>query len=206
MPESCLDTRGDLPFFQPGVRPTTSGARLLKGLMLVLSMGWLAIPVVDLVTAHAGAARTVGALAAFAAWLAVYIAGIVGPRRLSTRETLVWAGALSAIAAALTVADRPSWGTLYVYCAIAGAMTLDPARYAIRWVLGITALCGVTLLISHDPDGTLVSLTATTLALGFLMFSFGRLDPRQPRAARGARGARRTRRRSGGSALCARPA
>ncbi|MFN8204428.1 MAG: histidine kinase [Solirubrobacteraceae bacterium] len=175
MPDDCRHTTDDLPFFQPGVRPATRSARLMKLTLLALSMGWLAIPVVDLLTARVGVGRTAGALAAFAVWLAVYFTGVVGPMRLTTRDAFAWAGTLTVMATALTCLERSSWATLYVYCAVAGAMALDPARYAIRWVVGVTALCAATLTIGQAPDSALVSLTVTTLSIGFLMFAFGRL-------------------------------
>jgi len=173
VPDQCQPD--SLRFFAPGVRPTTRGARALKTFMISLSLGWLAIPIVDLLRSDAEPWRVGAALAGFAAWLGVYFTRILPPRFHDGRSPLSWLAVMLAIAIGLTLADRPSWSTLFVYCAVAGAMTLDPPAHAVRWVVGCAGLCAASLLAAHAPDGTVVSLTATTLAIGFLMFAFGQV-------------------------------
>jgi two-component system, NarL family, response regulator DesR len=81
---------------------------------------------------------------------------------------------LAGIAGVLTVADRPSWSLLFVFTAIAGAMRLS-RRDAALWIVFCTCLTAATLIAAQSDAAATISFTATTLAIGFMMFAFRRL-------------------------------
>jgi two-component system sensor histidine kinase DesK len=165
------------PIFAPGLRPATPAGRARKALGISLSLAWLAIPIIDLANGDPSWERVVIVLLGLVAWGVVYLGYVLARRgERTTRQTMVWLLTLVAITTTLTLADRPSWAILLVYCSAAGGIALDDDRWAARWILFCTALCALLLFTITDPDdGTGISLTATTLAIGFLMFSFGRL-------------------------------
>jgi two-component system, NarL family, sensor histidine kinase DesK len=170
--DQCVDRQ---PLFAPGLRPDSPAGRLRKTVGISLSLGWIAIPIVDLVGSGTPWWRIVVVLAGLVVWGAIYLGYVLRrePER-DSRLTLGWLLALAAIAVTLSVADRWSWAILLIYCSAAGGIALTNDRWAARWILGCTVLCGA-LLFPNTDDGTALSLTATTLAIGFLMFSFGRL-------------------------------
>jgi two-component system, NarL family, sensor histidine kinase DesK len=164
------------PIFAPGLRPTTPAGRLRKTVGISLSLGWLAIPVVDLAGSHPAWWRVALVAVAMAVWFVVYLGYVLArPPIGRQRDTLIWLLVLAAIAVVLTVADRPTWAILVIYCSAAGGISLDDDRWAARWIFGCTGLAAVLLFSSDIDDGSAISLTATTLAIGFLMFSFGRM-------------------------------
>lgn len=142
-----------------------------------LTLGWLALPIADLLGSGSPAWRVAVVLAALGAWLAVCAANALDARSggAPAGRTLALLAALAAIPAALTLADRPSWALLFVYAAIAGALTLADDRLGTAWVLLCTGLCGGLLLAAGEPAGAALALGATTLAMGFLLFALGRL-------------------------------
>jgi two-component system sensor histidine kinase DesK len=168
--------------FAPGLRPATPAGRVRKAIGISFSMAWLLWPILDLATSGAPAGRMVAVYAGLAAWLAVYFVWVLdnpGGRRGEDddRRTLVWLVVLLAGAVALTAGDRESWSVLFVYSAAAGGIGLTNDRWGARWIFVCTAACAVVLgaVRNVDDRGTAVSISATTLAIGFLMFSFGRL-------------------------------
>lgn len=183
MPEDCsaYGSRPGLgpgrePLFAPGLRPATPAGRVRKAVGISLSMGWLLWPIIDLATSGSPPWRMVASYVCLAVWLAIYLGWVLG--RVddpSDREDLVWLSVLLAGAVALTAADRVAWSVLIVYCASAGGISLTNDRWAARWIILCTAVCATVLFGQGDPGGVGVSLTATTIAIGFLMFSFGRL-------------------------------
>jgi two-component system sensor histidine kinase DesK len=166
--------------FAPGLRPATPAGRVRKAVGISFSMAWLLWPILDLATSGAPAWRMAAAYAGLVGWLAVYFVWVLanpGGREEDDRRTLLWLVVLLVGAAALTAGDRVSWCVLFVYSSAAGGIGLTNDRWAARWILLCTAVCGVVLGAVRNPDdgGTAVSIGATTLAIGFLMFSFGRL-------------------------------
>ncbi len=168
---------GREPVFAPGLRPATPAGRARKALGIGLSMAWLLWPILDLATSGASAGRMVAVYAGIIAWLAIYLFWVLGRvQEPSDRENLVWLSILLLGAIVLTSLDRVSWSVLFVYCASAGGISISNDRWAARWIIGCTVACGIVLFgVLGDPDGVGISLTATTLAIGFLLFSFGRL-------------------------------
>jgi two-component system sensor histidine kinase DesK len=167
---------GREPILAPGLRPSTPAGRVRKGLGIGMSMAWLLWPILDLATAHEPAWRMAVVYAAVVAWLAIYLFWVLGRvTEPSDRENLVFLALLLFGAVVLSVADRGSWAVLFVYCSSAGGIALSNDRWAARWIILCTAACaGVLFGVRGEPAAAL-SLTATTLAIGFLLFSFGRL-------------------------------
>jgi two-component system sensor histidine kinase DesK len=168
---------GREPIFAPGLRPATPAGRARKALGIGLSMAWLLWPILDLATADEPAWRMAVVYAAVVAWLGIYLFWVLGRvTEPSDRENLVFLSLLLLGAIVLSVADRGSWAVLFVYCSSAGGMALNNDRWAARWIIVCTVACaGVLFGVLGGADGAALSLTATTLAIGFLLFSFGRL-------------------------------
>ncbi len=141
---------------------------------ILLSMGWLALPLSDLFGSHPSPLRVVLALAPFAGFLVLYVGYALRADELGPRVRAATLLGLVALATLLTLADRSSWALLFVFAAAAAGVRL-PARQGAAAVLVCTALCAGVSALAHAPEDQLTSLTATTLAIGFMMMSFGRL-------------------------------
>jgi two-component system sensor histidine kinase DesK len=163
--------------FLPGSMPVTPADWRRKRIAINISFLWLLVPVSDLLSSHPPTWRAVLALAGMALFIGVYN-GL--PDRHPTflgnkpRNDALRLVVLTAAALVLTVAERPSWSALFVFLAIAGAMRL-PRRDGALWVVFCTGLTAATLVAIDAGAGTTISLTATTLGIGFMMFAFRRL-------------------------------
>jgi two-component system sensor histidine kinase DesK len=161
--------------FMPGATPVSAADWRRKRIAINVSMLWLLFPLLDLAGAHPGPVRAAVALAAAALFVAIYnwLPRERRPARLAPRVALSLV-ALTTIATVLTVAERQSWALLFVFTAIAGVMRLS-RRDGALWVIFCTCLTAATLVMAHADAGTTISLTATTLGIGFMMFAFRRL-------------------------------
>ena len=158
------------------MRPTTSAGRWRKALGISLSMAWILWPILELATSGAPAWRMLAVYTGVSVWIAVYMGWIVLRIDEPTdTENIVLLSVLLAGAISVTIADRESWSVLFVYCATAGGMAIENDRWGARWILVCTAACAIVLFVVVGDADTGFSLTATTLAIGFLLFSFGRL-------------------------------
>ena len=168
---------GREPIFAPGLRPATPAGRARKAVGICLSMAWLLWPVLELATSGATVWRMLAAYAGIAVWVAIYMGWILARIQEPTdTQNILLLSVLLAGAVALTIADRPAWSVLFVYCATAGGISISNDRWAARWIITCTAVSADVLFgVLGDPDGSGISLTATTLASGVLLFSFGRL-------------------------------
>jgi len=161
--------------FMPGAAPVTAADRRRKRIAINVSMLWLLFPLLDLAGSHPGLLRAALALAAAALFVAIYN-WLPRDRRQArpTSGVMLSLAALTAIAIVLTVAERQTWGLLFVFTAIAGVMRLSRREGAL-WIIFCACLTTATLLPDHADDGTTISLAATTLGIGFMMFAFRRL-------------------------------
>jgi two-component system sensor histidine kinase DesK len=157
----------------PGSAPLTAGDRWRKRIAINVSLLWLLFPVLDLAGSHPGPLRAAGVGAAALVFVAIYarMPGLRSPGRQAAAPSLV---VLALISIVLTLADRPGWSALFIFTAIFGAMRLE-RRDGVAWILLCTALAAGTNLADASDAGTTISLTATTLAIGFMMFAFRRL-------------------------------
>lgn len=170
----------DRPFdptgmFMPGAIPVTARERWQKRIAINISFFWLVFPVLDLAGSHPHPLRVVAVGAAVLAYVAVYNRL---PRRrppnLPVRRTATLLAVLALITTVLTLADRSSWSLLFVFTAISGAMGL-PRRPAVRWVLFCTLLTAAMNVAAGSDATSTISLTATTVAIGMMMFAFRQL-------------------------------
>jgi two-component system sensor histidine kinase DesK len=161
--------------FMPGAVPVTARDYWQKRIAINIAFFWLVFPVLDLAGSHPHPLRAVAVGVAVLAYVAVYNRLPRWRRPLvPTRKVAPPLAVLALITTVLTLADRPSWSLLFVFTAISGAMGL-PRRAAVRWVLFCTLLTAVTnVAAGSDPTST-VSLTATTVAIGMMMFAFRQL-------------------------------
>lgn len=179
IPATGFDPRGG-PFdptgiFMPGAVPVTSADWWRKRIAINVSLLWLLFPVLDLAGSHPAPLRAVLVAVAALSFVVVYNVFPRQPAPLrQTRALALPLIALALIATGLTLADRSSWALLFVFTAISGAMRL-PRRHAAAWIFVCTALTAVTSLTASGDVGATISLTATTLAIGFMMFAFRRL-------------------------------
>ncbi|MGH2941540.1 MAG: sensor histidine kinase [Solirubrobacteraceae bacterium] len=161
--------------FMPGTVPLTAADRRRKRIAINVAFLWTLFPLSDLADSHPGTLRALLALGALALFAAVYnLLPRQSPQpRLSCAPTLGLA-LLTVIAVAMTVAERSSWSLLFVFTAIAGAMRLS-RRDAGLWIVFCAILATASLAIDHADAETTITVAATTLAIGFMMFAFRRL-------------------------------
>src|SRR3954469_470474 len=138
-----------------------------------VGMLWLLIPVVDLFQSDPPAAHVVLGLGGFAAFIWLYLARIM-QWRCSDREAIITVVAMAAIATVLTVAERPTWGLLFVYTAAAAGLRLPP-RLDAGGVAACTVLCAVALPLAGADDGWAISIAATTAGIGALFLALSGL-------------------------------
>jgi two-component system sensor histidine kinase DesK len=157
----------------PGSVPVTAGDRWRKRIAINVSLLWLLFPALDLAGSHPGAPRAAGVGIAVLVFIVVY--GRLPRARWEGRRAAAPAlAALTLISTVLTLADRPSWSAMFIFTAIFGAMRLGRPD-GVGWILLCTALAAGTNLADASDAGTTISLTATTLAIGLMMFAFRRL-------------------------------
>ena len=109
--------------------------------------------------------RSPGALVFVVAYIALVFAA-----RAARRERLVPAlfGLLVAVATALTLADRPGWGFLFIYCAACTAFVSTPAL-GFAGVIGCTVLAGGVSALGGASGGTTAGFVTSSLGIGLLM-------------------------------------
>lgn len=162
-------------WFLPGRLPVTKSERRQKRIGINISFLWLLFPVTDLAGSHASAQRIALVVAGTIAFIAIY--NWLPFERPPLSKPWAVAGqlvALTVIAAVLALADRQSWSLLFLFAGISGAMRL-PRPQAAAWIVFCTILTAAANLLDHADSASTISLTATTLAIGFMMFAFRRL-------------------------------
>ncbi|MEA2154186.1 MAG: two-component system, NarL family, sensor histidine kinase DesK [Solirubrobacteraceae bacterium] len=159
----------------PGARPVTRADWRRKRIAINVSFLWILFPVSDLLGSHPGSPRAAAVLAAVALFVVAYnvLPRRHGPPSHDWRMSLTLA-LLALLAIALTVADRGSWSILFIFTAIGGAMRL-PRRAGALWIVLCTALSAATLVAVHGDAAATISISASTLGIGFMMFAFRRL-------------------------------
>jgi two-component system sensor histidine kinase DesK len=159
----------------PGAVPRTPREWRHKRIAINVSFLWLLFPVFDLAGSHPSPLRAGCVAVGVVAFVLLY--NRIPRERPSFEATRVVAptlAVLATIAIALTLADRPSWSILFIFTAISGAMRLG-RRDAALWILLCTVLCVAGNVLDSTDVGDTISLSATTLAIGFMMFAFRRL-------------------------------
>ena len=135
----------------------------------VLWLGFIVVPLIDAITHHGPHARHWIAIVGAAAFVAAYVTLVVRWRR-RPRGRVPWGllALLVVVAITLTVADRPGWGFLLVYCAACVAL-MGPAPWGFLGVLGCSALAGGASLLGGASGGQAIGFAATAAGIGLLM-------------------------------------
>ncbi len=149
--------------------------RLIRGRHAgsVFSLVWLAFPIADLATSSPSPIRIALVAAGAAAFAAVYLRALWNPFASTTRSIAPPGIALAAIAAALSIADRPSWLLLFVLIGTMTSLTL-PERRAPGPLIACASLALAIGVLAGD-DGNAVTIAATTIGIGILMMGFARV-------------------------------
>jgi two-component system sensor histidine kinase DesK len=178
MSKSRVPERPQCPPFDPtgmmpGVLAASASDRWRRRIAINVSLLWLLFPVLDLAGAHPTPIHAVLVALPVIAFVAIYARL---PRARSPGMTEVGASlaALTLIATGLTLADRTIWAELFIFAAIFGAVRLD-RRGGSVWILWCAALTAATTAAGTSDVGSTVSLTASTLAVGFMMMAFRQL-------------------------------
>jgi two-component system sensor histidine kinase DesK len=162
-------------WFTPGKVPESADERRRKRIAINVSFLWLLFPLLDMAHADPGPLRIALVVAATVTFIVVYNWLPQGrPPQAPLRTVAATLAVLTGVAWTLTLADRQSWSLLFVFVAISGAMRL-PVRPAWGWLLLCTAFTAASNVLAGANAGSTISLTATTLAIGFMMFAFRRL-------------------------------
>jgi hypothetical protein len=85
---------------------------------MLVWLGFIVFPLVDALGHHEPLVRRLLSIAGAAVFVGAYVALVLSWRtRRTTPIPTVFFGVLIAVATALTLADRSSWGFLFTYCA-----------------------------------------------------------------------------------------
>jgi two-component system sensor histidine kinase DesK len=139
----------------------------------VFSLVWLGFPIAGLATSSPSPLRVALVAVGAASFAAIYLRALWNPFTATTRSIAPPGVALAAIAAALTLADRPSWSLLFVLIGTMTSLTL-PERRAPGPLIACALLAVVIGVLAGD-DGYAVTIAATTIGIGILMMGFARL-------------------------------
>jgi two-component system, NarL family, sensor histidine kinase DesK len=130
---------------------------------------FIAIPLVDAVSSHNDGPSKALTVLATIAFLVVFVSTAVRQDKpLPDRQALRSVGTLLAISVALTVLDRPGWGTLFIFTVVAIAMCIR-SPFSFYGVLLCTALCVGSLLAADAAAGAIFGFATPTLGIGMLM-------------------------------------
>ncbi len=143
----------------PGVRLGSS----------LIWLGFILFPLVNAFTNQGAAIRHGLVILGALVFIAAYV-GLVFAARARRSDRLVPAlfVVLIAVAAALTLADRPSWGFLFIYCAACTAFVATAALGFVG-VIGCTALAGGLTALAGGNGGTAFGFVTSSLGIGLLM-------------------------------------
>lgn len=146
--------------------------RLMGGVWII----FLVYPVADLFQRHYSFMHRGLTLLALAIFLAIYLPlTIFRTTFIEPATGLRWLGvaALYALAIAMSLANGPSWLTLFLYCeATIGWL---PPRIAVRGIAATTALVFLLALVLHADPLNVSALTLQTALVGFLILSMFRM-------------------------------
>ena len=158
--------------------PTTFAGRLSSRRRTDIGLGaaliWLAFiafPLVDAITSSGSALGHALAIVGAAVFVGVYVCLVYQWRVSATGQSRLGPAlfvVLLVVATALTVADRPSWGFLFTYCAACTALVASPPL-GFYGVLTCVVLAAITTTIGGGSGGTAISFAASSAGIGLLM-------------------------------------
>jgi two-component system sensor histidine kinase DesK len=145
-----------------------SGRGVRLGTALIW-LGFVVFPVVNAFTNHGSTLRHVLAVSGALTFVVTYVALIVCWRtRRWARLAPALFVVLIALATALTLADRPGWGFLFIYCAACTALITAPA-VGFASVVGFSVLAGGVSALGGASSGTALGFVTSCLGIGLLM-------------------------------------
>jgi two-component system sensor histidine kinase DesK len=140
-----------------------------------VSLLWMAFPLGALFSDHPSPPHLVAVLAGFAAFVTCYGKALIGPwDRIGWQQRVPWLAAGAAIAAALTIADRPDWGILYIFLGVVSGARLPEPQSIVALVLA-ALLAFSTMLIGGSQGWSALSVGLTAGGIGFLFLLISRL-------------------------------
>jgi len=140
-----------------------------------LSLLWMAFPLGALFSDNPSPAHLGLVLAGFGAFVVCYGNALVGPwDRIRWQQRVPWIVAGAAIAATLTITDRPDWGILFIFLAVVSGARLPEPHSAVALVLAAGLAFG-TMLIGDSEGWTALSVALSAGGIGFLFLLISRL-------------------------------
>jgi two-component system sensor histidine kinase DesK len=145
--------------------------RLGPGRVVALSiwLGFIVVPVIDAITNNGPATAHYLAIAGAFLFTATYVVFVF----IWFDERAAWrpyalVGLLLAIAIALTIGDRSSWGFLFSYVAACVGLVM-PSRLGLQAVVGCAAVAAACTLIDHRGGSAAAGYAASALGVGLLL-------------------------------------
>jgi two-component system sensor histidine kinase DesK len=132
-------------------------------------LGFILFPLVNAFTNQGATIRHGLAILGALVFIAAYVGLVFAARaRRADRLIPVLFLVLIAVAAALTLADRPSWGFLFIYCAACTAFVAT-AAVGFAGVIGCTVLAGGLTALAGGTGGAAFGFVTSSLGIGLLM-------------------------------------
>ena len=140
------------------------------------SLLWMAFPLGALFASDPSAGRIAIVVAGFAAFSVCYGNALIGPwQQRGWQRSAAWIAAGTGVAVAMTSLDRPDWGVLFIFLAVASGVRLpEPVSFA---ALGVTSAIGAGAMLAGGSDGYgAFSIAASAAGVGFLFVLIRRLS------------------------------
>lgn len=130
---------------------------------------FIVVPIVDAITNSGSAMEHVLAIAVAVAFSAVYVWLVMTWfEEKAYWRSLALVGVMLALAAVLTIADRPSWGFLFTYCAACVGLVVPSDLGMPAVILCAGAAFGATVLGGGDA-GSAGGFAASAVGIGLLL-------------------------------------
>jgi two-component system sensor histidine kinase DesK len=136
---------------------------------LLIWLGFIVVPVADAVTNNGPAAGHYLAIAGATLFSATYVwLVLIWFDERGGWRPYALCGLMLALAMALTVADRSSWGFLFTYAAACTGLVV-PGTLGFEAVFGCAALAAAATIIDHGGGGAAGGYAASTVGVGLLL-------------------------------------
>jgi len=140
-----------------------------RALGLVVWIAFIIVPVVSAITNKGSGTGHVLAIAGAVAFSAVYVWLVMTWWEADAHwRSLALVGVMLVLAVALTIADRPSWGFLFTYCAACVGLVVPSDLGMAAVVLCAATAYGATV-ISGGGSGTAGGFAASAVGIGLLL-------------------------------------
>lgn len=130
---------------------------------------FIVFPLLNAIANGGSARRHTLVIVGAAAFATAYMSLVLSWRqRQSARIATPLFAVLLSTAAALTLADRPGWGFLFIYCAAVAAM-ISPHSFGLVAVLLCAGLAGGTSWLAGSAGGPALGFLAASAGIGVMM-------------------------------------